>query len=176
MGSVSYHRRGALSYFGNKPSVLKMVRIKEKIKNMGWFLFAPIAFIIWTIDYYLAYFGLSFLFYGISVAGIVLKIILILSVLPIAFTIFRIFVSTTLFTATLATKHKIIYLLLGFLYSVNRITSVIQYCSVKSPIISDSIIIEIPCWVNLLITFTQIIFIFSFAYIAITNNTKDKND
>lgn len=141
---------------------------------MAWFLLAPISYILWTISYYFVYFCLSLFSYGLLTAGTTLKIILILSIPAITYTMFRILISSTMLTVTLATKHKITCLLTAFIYSTNRIMSVVQYCSVKSPVNSNAVIIEAPCWVNLLITFTQIILIFSSASVAIITTIKNE--
>ena len=91
--------------------------MKEKIKKLAWPLFAPIAFILWTVDYYLVYFGLSFFFYKLTVGSIVIKIILVLVAIPIFLTVIKIFYDTTFLTAYLASKNKIIYLIFAVLYS-----------------------------------------------------------
>jgi len=148
----------------------------EKVKKLAWPLFAPIAFMLWTIDYYLVYFGLSFFFYKLTTESSVIRIIIVLLAIPIAFLIIKIFYNTTFFTAYLILKNKIIYFIFAGFYSLNRIISVFQYCSVKPLTIPNSIIIEIPCYVNLFITFSQIILIFSFGFIFIAMTKKDKND
>jgi len=43
--------------------------IKKNKKKLAWPIFAPIAFMLWTIDYYLVYFGLSFFFYKLTSEG-----------------------------------------------------------------------------------------------------------
>lgn len=150
--------------------------MKEKIKKLAWPLFAAIAFILWTVDYYLVYFGLSFFFYKLTVGGSVIRIVLVLLAIPIAFFVIKIFYGTTFFTAYLALKNKVIYFLIATLYSLNRIASVFQYCSVKSPTIPNSIIVEIPCYANLFITFAQIILIFILGYVVLKIAREDKND
>jgi len=150
--------------------------MKEKIKKLAWLLFAPIAFILWTIDYYLVYFGLSFFFYKLSTGSNVIRITLMLLAIPIVFIVIKIFYGTTFSTAYLATKNKIVYFLIAAFFSLNRIRSVFQYCSVKSPTIPNSIIIEIPCYVNLFITLAQIILIFSLGFIFMAITREDKND
>jgi len=150
--------------------------MKEKIKRVGWFLFAPIAYILWTIDYYLMYFGLSFFFYKLTTGNSVVRVLLLLLVIPIVFFTIKIFYHTTLFTAFLTSKSKIIYFLLATLYSLNRVMSVFQYCSVKLPAIPDSVIIQIPCCINVLITFFQIALIFILGFIFTAIAIKDEND
>jgi len=152
--------------------------MKEKITKLPWPLFAPIAFIVWTIDYYLVYFGLSFFFYKLVEGSGIIKLVLLLLVLPIIFFIVKLFYGTTFVTAYLATKNKIVYFLLAILYSLNRIMSVIQYCSVKPLSIPNSIVMQIPCYANLFITFSQIILIFGlgFVFMAITRERKNEGE
>jgi len=150
--------------------------MKEKIKNLAWPLFAPIAFILWAIDYYLVYFGLSFFFYKLTMGSSLIRIILVLLVIPVVFFVIKIFYDTTFFTAYLASKNKIIYFIFAGLYSLNRIASVLQYCSAKPPTIPNSIILEIPCYANVFITFGQIILIFSLGFIFMAITREDKND
>lgn len=150
--------------------------MKEKIKKLSWPLFAPIAFILWTIDYYFIYFGLSFFFYKLTTSNGIIKIIILILSIPIIFVVIKIFYNTTFLTAFLVTKNKIVYFLFATLYSLNRIMSVFQYCSLKPLKIPNSIIIEIPCYVNLLITFSQIIIIFSLGFIFIVVTRENRND
>ena len=145
----------------------------EKIKKLAWFLFAPIAFILWTVDYYLIYFGLSFLFYKFAIGGSLIRIFLVLLAIPIAFFVIKILYNTTFFTAFLVSKNKIVYFFLAILYSLDRIKSVFQYCSVKPLIIPNSIIIELPCYANVFITISQIILIFSLGFIFIKVGKKE---
>jgi len=35
----------------------------EKVKKLAWLLFAPIAFMLWAIDYYLPFFSFFLTFY-----------------------------------------------------------------------------------------------------------------
>lgn len=144
--------------------------------KLAWPLFAPIAYILWTVDYYLVYFGLSFFFYKLTTGNSIIKIILILLVIPFVFLIANIFYKTTFLTSFLVTKNKIIYFLVVGLYSFNRMTSVIQYCSVKPLTISNSVVIQIPCYVNVFITFCQIILIISLGFIFMALARKDKYD
>jgi len=148
----------------------------KKIEKLAWPLFAPVAFILWTIDYYLVYFGLSLFFYKLTEGNNLIKIILLLLILPTIFFVARLLYDTTFVTAYLATKNKIIYFLFAIVYSLNRAMSVVQYCSVKPLSIPNSVVMQIPCYVNLFITFGQIILIFGLGLVFTITTREKQND
>ena len=119
-------------------------------------LFLPVGYVLFSISQFLVFVGLSYFLFWVKNFSTLWSVIISVGLATPIFTIMVFVFFGAAIGASYLSPKRITYWLLAGLYLALGFRSVFQYCSVgQIPETATEIIIQLPCWVYVVIYLLQ---------------------
>ena len=123
---------------------------------MQWILFLPVGYLLFTLSQFLVFISLSYFLFWVKGFSTFWLLVISLGLATPIFTIMIFILGGAAMGASYVSPKRIAYWVLAILYLALGFLSVFQYCSVgQIPETATGIIIQLPCWVYIVIYLLQ---------------------